>query len=60
METYCLVEDDSCHWYVIPYIKKGLWYEFLDSEDCENGNVPEWADELDGGPGNLVFTNYTK
>ena len=54
---YTLVSDDDGHEYIIPYEKLDEWEEFLQSEECELGDVPEYAERKEGET--LIFENYT-
>lgn len=57
-KTFCLTQDDDCHWYVIPSDKIDEWNNWIGSEDYENGIVPEYAKSVDGAS-NVHFMNYT-
>lgn len=57
MKRMCLVQDDSSHWYVIPAEKRADWEAWLDSEDAEDGILPEWADGLNRHPSFYSFTD---
>ncbi len=48
VERFYLDQDDSCHWYIIPWSKRQEWETFLDSEGCELGDVPPWAERVNG------------
>ena len=51
---YQLVGDDSGHDYAIPVSKVDDWYKWMDSEDAELGDVPDWALRVEG---DFTFTN---
>lgn len=51
--TWKLVQDDSCHWYVIPAFKYGEWQQLM--ENTEDGDVPDWARALGGSPERMTF-----
>lgn len=58
MNKYKLIQDDDCHWYIIPY---GFDYEFEQAIEryIETGEeLPEWVVEVDG-PHTVFFENYT-
>lgn len=44
------VTDDSSHRYLIPAEKIDEWYDWLDSEDSEDGIEPDYAIRFGGGP----------
>jgi hypothetical protein len=54
-----LVQDDSCHWYVIPVSRQMafcVWVEsFLDGEGAPQ---PEWAERIGGAPSLVTFSEY--
>ncbi len=52
---FYLDQDDSCHWYIIPLSKRQEWNEFLDSEACELGDVPPWAERINTGVSSVSF-----
>lgn len=54
---YTLVQDDSCHWYIIPADKKEDWYKWEQSEEAELGHIPDWADHFGSGPEAVTFTD---
>ena len=56
-QWHILVQDDSCHWYVIPAEKEGEWNR-LDFEDGEP--VPEWAEAVGGAPSLVRFREWVK
>lgn len=45
---FILVGDESGHEYVIPENKSEEWEKWLESEEAELGDVPEWADKKEG------------
>jgi len=45
-ERFRLVQDDDCHWYVIPANRLEEWNEFL----MDAGDVPDFADPVGGAP----------
>jgi hypothetical protein len=47
-ERYCIVQDQSCHDYLIPLSKRKEWYKFLETEEAENGDSPDWARHFSG------------
>jgi len=54
---YVLVQDQSCHWYVIPTDKKAEWFQWCESDESEDGISPDWAYGFGGGPESVTFTN---
>jgi hypothetical protein len=58
MERKRLVSDDDGHDYVIPADKQRAWYDFLNSEAAELGELPEWAERLQLSPNCYTFTDW--
>lgn len=54
---YTLVQDESCHWYLIPADKKKEFYAWFETEDYENGIEPDWANHFGSGPEQVTFEN---
>lgn len=48
MQKYLYIQDNDCHWYIIPEDKVSAWYTFLEDieEDCCIPG-PEWAERCD-------------
>lgn len=42
-----LVQDDACHWYMIPADHEESWHSFLEDPDMAYKDVPEWAKIVD-------------
>ena len=61
MKSYKLVQDDSCHWYLIPAENKKEWEEFcaLDPDDEASWDVPKWASQIDG-PHSILIHEYSE
>jgi hypothetical protein len=57
-KKYTLIQDDSSHWYVIPQDKKEDWLKWLESEESENGIIPNYADSVGGCLSLVTFENY--
>lgn len=55
---FILQRDDDAHWYVIPADKQEEWAEWLESEDAEDGILPDFAEEIGGHPSLVEFENY--
>lgn len=55
---WCLIQDEDCHWYIIPYDMQEQWDKWLQSDDYELGNIPVWAISLNGGPSQVTFDSY--
>jgi len=56
---YTLVQDNDCHWYVIPEDKRKNWYEWrsLPPGDPKSWIVPKYAHRVDG-PHTVSFPNW--
>ena len=52
---HVLVQDDSCHWYVIPADKVGEWEAW---DKFEDGVVPAWAEAVGGAPLRVRFREW--
>jgi hypothetical protein len=54
---YSLVQDDSCHWYIIPSDKKQHWFnEWMFSEEYNDGITPDYVHSyVDGDPSRIEF-----
>lgn len=55
---YCFRQDESCHWYMIPFNKSDLFSELHDNDN----NWEEFCDEfdnyrIDGSPMSFTFEN---
>jgi len=55
---YILIQDNDCHWYVIPVDKKNEWFKWEESDDYELGVIPDWAKEVNGSPTLVKFKEY--
>lgn len=55
---YQLTNDDSGHWYIIPSSCEIHWDQWLGSSEWEDGDVPEYAEPVDGSPTRVVFPDY--
>lgn len=55
---YILIQDQDCHWYVIPKMEKEHWNEWLESEEYNDGIVPDYATEVNGCPSQVVFPDF--
>ena len=65
-ETYILIQDNDCHWYLIPYDKRDSFYEYLDLIDNFNYDAedpypdePDWLKRVDG-PESIIIHEYTE
>jgi hypothetical protein len=60
MMEYILVQDNDCHWFVIPAKKERLWSEWVavDSEDERSWTPPGFAVEVGGSPSRVKFTVF--
>lgn len=45
---YVISDDESGHEYLIPERMLGYWYKWINSQDWEDGIVPEYAIPIDG------------
>lgn len=45
---YRIVGDDSGHEYVIPVVRTAEWETWVGSEAWQDGDVPDWAEQIDG------------
>lgn len=55
-----MVQDDACHWYVIPAGRRSDWATFVsmvENGDCEDEvvDMPLWATPLGGAPSLIEF-----
>jgi hypothetical protein len=64
-KTFILIQDDSCHWYLIPSGKQEDFEKYIDSVvnydyDSEDAypEQPEWVVEVDG-PHSVLIENYS-
>jgi len=55
MARFRVVQDESCHWYIIPENKKDEWDEWAVSDDAMDGVVPDWAEEANMHVSFLTF-----
>lgn len=55
---YSLIQDDSCHWYVIPSDKRKEALEYLD-DPYTDLDWPEWLIPIDS-PESIKFNSYVK
>ena len=56
---YCLIQDNDCHWYVVPVDKKEEAYAYF--EKCENYEPAEFPDflvEVGGSPSMVRFPSF--
>ncbi len=55
---FCFVQDDDCHWYIIPSDKRDEWREWenIDSNDPRSWDPPEFAVRIDS-PFSYSFTD---
>jgi hypothetical protein len=57
---YCLVQDDDCHWYVIPVDRQKEFSDWLYRMHrlCVDERLPSYADMVGGSPSLVEFQNY--
>lgn len=51
---YILVQDNDCHWYIIPVDRIDDWDEWCKSNEWE---APRYAASVGGHPSLVTFTN---
>jgi len=55
-QKYTLVQDNDCHWYIIPVEKNKEWDEWLEIDsDDERGWTPPFFSVSIDGPSHVVF-----
>lgn len=61
-EGFFLSMDNDGHWFIIPVERRDEWNDWidLDQSDEASWDVPEWADDLNGSPSNVIFHSYQK
>lgn len=52
-----LTQDDDCHWFIIPEAKEQEWFDWLETDSADNGDIPDWALPIDG-PHRISFPTY--
>lgn len=57
-EEFILVQDDSCHWYIIPENREGDWDDWLESDEIELGCVPGYAVPINGSLRRVKILEY--
>lgn len=55
---FFLIQDNDCHWYIVPLARREDWYDWVDSEDADLGIVPEWVSLVDGSPSRIMFKKW--
>ncbi len=55
---YILVQDDDCHWYVIPANKENQWSNWLKGADADNWDLPDFAERIGGCYTLVKFKEY--
>lgn len=59
MNTIRLVQDNYCRWCEIPADRLEQWYQWLNSEDADEGVTPAWADMLGSHIEQYVFVRVS-
>ena len=54
---YMLIQDNDCHWYVIPADKFAEFDKWLADLDSYTP-LPGWAKSVGGAPSLVTFENY--
>lgn len=57
MERFCLVQDNNCHWYIIPMLQMPNWDRFCNysPDDERSWTPPEFAKAIGGSPNSVSF-----
>lgn len=57
---YFLSSDNSGHWVLVPQPIRNWWFKFLEipEDDERSWILPEGCIEVDGGPEQIVFSNF--
>lgn len=65
-KSYLLIEDNDCHWYLIPKNREGDFWDYLDmienydyNSDDPYPQEPEWLKRVDG-PQSITIHEYTE
>ncbi|MBE9572592.1 MAG: hypothetical protein IMF11_18355 [Proteobacteria bacterium] len=60
MAEYILVQDDDCHWYIIPHLKIAEWEKWFSDpfDDNEHWELPKWAKAVGGSPSLVLFKEF--
>ena len=55
------MQDQSCHWYVVPVANLKEWDEWnhLDEDDPKSWEIPAFAQQVGGSSRLVKFKNYT-
>lgn len=58
-ERYVLIQDNDCHWYVVPFDMLPDWLTWLDIPDDDERawSSPEFAHAVGGCTSLVTFTN---
>jgi hypothetical protein len=56
MSGYVLVQDESCHWYVIPAKNESEWHRWCENEEA--AEAPAWARRVNGPPSLVEFDSF--
>lgn len=66
-ESFVLVQDNDCHWYVVPASKQSAACAYFDACDAYWSNPaatgspptePKWLDRVNGSPSRVKFYGY--
>lgn len=59
MEKYCLEQDQSSHWYVIPVSKREHWNTWvnLPEDDEKSWEAPDYAERINS-PFSITFDSF--
>lgn len=53
---YILVQDDSCHWFIISAADEGLWHKAIETENYEYLN--QLVVQAIDGPSRIEFPTF--
>lgn len=65
MKRFCLIQDDSCHWYICPADRRDEAERMIEAvesywagdQDGEPPSEPDFIERIDG-PRKLTFTDW--
>lgn len=55
-ERFMLIQDESCHWYVIPVSKEKEFNKLAEDEDLDC--FPDWAEPVGGSYTLVTFSEF--
>lgn len=54
-DRFFLAQDNDCHWYVVPEIRKEEWESWVNLDDDASCEPPEWTLRTYGPPSAVTF-----